>query len=171
MDSTHGQQRRASHDITALRQHTRSATSGVDGHHRPWTAQTVDNVGHGITSPPLDNKHARQRRAWHGITSLGLHTRSNNVGRGMQSSPMGSTDNRTATGIACHHRPWTANTIEQRQAWHAIIALGQHTRSDDVGHGMTSPHLENTHGRQCQTWHDYIIALGPHTRSKTSGVA
>ena len=35
---------------------------------------------------------------------------------------------------------------------------------------MTSPPLDNTHGRQRQAWHDDIIALGQHTRSTTSGM-
>ena len=132
--------RRAWHDITALGQHTRSdyvrrgmtspplyrthgrTTSGVAFHHRLWTPHTV-----------------KQRRAWHSIIAFGQHTRSNYVGRGMPSSPLGSTHDRTMSGVASHHSPWTANTVKRRQAWHAIIAFGQHKRSNDVRRGMTSP--------------------------------
>ena len=143
--------RRAWHDITAVGQHTRLATSGVACHHRPWTEHTVGNVWCGMTSPPLDSTHGWQRRAWtsevalhhrpwaahtvelrrawHDITLLGLHARLDDVGRGMTSPPLDSTHGR------------------RRQAWHVITALGQHTRSDDVGRGMPSSPLGSTHGR------------------------
>ena len=84
---------------------------------------------------------------WHNITTFGQHTRSNDVGRGMPSSPFGSTNGRTTSGVACHHSPWTANTTGRRQALHATTAFGQHTRSNDVRQGMTSPLLDGTHGR------------------------
>ena len=79
-------QRRAWHDITALGLHRRSndvvcgmtspplesihdqTTSGVAGHHHPWSANTV-----------------RRRRAWHDITAFGQHIWSNDVGHGMPS--------------------------------------------------------------------------------------
>ena len=111
-----------------------------------------------------------RRRAWHAIIALGRQTRSNDVGRGMSSLPLGSTDGRMASGVACHHRLWGAHKIERRRALHAIIAFGQHTWSDDVGRGMTSPPLDSTHVRQRWAWHDDITALGQHTRSATSGV-
>ena len=76
-------------------------TSGVTCHHRLWTTHTVekhwvwlyitalglhtlwDDVGRGMTSPPLDSTHGRQRRVWHDITALGLHAWSDYVRRGM----------------------------------------------------------------------------------------
>ena len=138
----------ACHAIIAFRQHRRS-----------------DDVGRSMPSPPLDSTHGRMtlgvacnhrpwiahtvglRRAWHDITAFGQHTRSNDVGHGMPSSPLGSTHGRTPSGVACHHRLWAAQTVEQRRARLAIKALGQHTRSDDVGCGMTSQPLDSTHGR------------------------
>ena len=164
LDSTHGRQRQAWHDIISIGQHIRSddvergmtsppfdsthcqTTSGVAYHHRLCAAHTVerhwawhditalglharsDDVGCGMTSPPLDRTHGRQRRAWHDITALGQHTRS------------------ATSCVACHHRFWTSPSVERRQAWHAIIAFGQHKRSNDVGRGMTSPRLDCTHG-------------------------
>ena len=131
LDSTHGRQCQAWHDITALGQYTRSATSGMD-------------VKSGITSSPLDNTHGhmmsgvtchhclwtahtvglgRQHRAWHDITALGQHTRSDYVGRGMTLAPLDSTHSQTTSGVACHHSPWMANTVKRRRARHAIIAL------------------------------------------------
>ena len=141
------------HDITALGQHTRS-----------------NDVGRGTTSPPLDSTHYR--------TTLGVtchyrlwtaHT-FNNVGRGLKSPPLDSTHDRTTPGVPYHHYPLIAPTIERRRVWHGITALGQHTRSDDVGRGMISPHLDNTHSRQRQAWHD-ITSLGQPARSPMSGVA
>ena len=73
------------------------------------------------------------------------------------------------SGVSLHHLHWTARMVGRRQAWYDITALEQHTRSNDVGHGrrewhlitalgqhsrsnyvergMTSPPLDNTHGR------------------------
>ena len=112
-------------------------TSGMSCYHRLWAAQTV-----------------RRRWAWHAITALGQHTWSDDVGRGMPSSPCGSTNGRTTLGVACHDRPWAARTIEQRRAWLDITTLGQHTwsndirrtRSNHVGLSMPSSRLGSTHG-------------------------
>ena len=46
-------------------------TSGVACHHRLWAAQTIE-----------------RRLAWHVIIIFGKHTRSNDVGRGLPSSPL-----------------------------------------------------------------------------------
>ena len=136
------------HDIIAFGQHTQSndvrrgmpsspldsthgrMTSGVVCHQRLWAAQTVE-----------------RHRALHDIIAFGQHTPSNDVRRGMPSSPLGSTHGRTTSGVACHHCPWTANTIKRRLAWHAIISFGQHKWSNDVGRGMPSSPLGSTHGR------------------------
>ena len=57
-----------------------------------------------------------KRQAWHAIIALGRETRSNDVGRGMPSSPLGRTHGRTTSGVAFHHRPWMENMAERRQA-------------------------------------------------------
>ena len=131
LDSTHGR-----------------TTSGVACHHIPWTTNTID-----------------QRQAWHDITAFGQHTRLNNVERGIPSLPLDSTHDRTMSVVACHHRLWAAQTVKRhsawhaiitfglahtvgrRRAWHVIIAFGQHTRSNDIGRGITSLPLDSTHGR------------------------
>ena len=135
-----------------------------------------------MTSAPLDCTHGQHHRAMHDIATFGRHTRSDDVGRGMQSSPLGSTHCRTTSDLACHYSPWTANNVLRRQAWHAIISFGQHKRSNDVGCCMTSYPLD---GKHCQTtsgvtwYHHYwpahiverrrawhvIIALGRQTPS------
>ena len=124
LDSTHGQ-----------------TTSSVAFHHRLWAAHMV-----------------KRRWAWHDITAFGQHTRSNDVGRDMPSPPLDSTLGRTTSGVACHDRPWTAHTVEQHRrdmpspplavytvkrhrVWHAKIAFGKHTRSNNVAHGMPSSHF------------------------------
>ena len=96
-------------------------TSGVACHHCLWAAHTVE-----------------RRRAWHVIIAFGQHKQLNDVGLGMPSSPLGSTEGPTASGVACHHRLWPAHTVERRWVLHAIIAFGQHTRSNNVGCGMPS---------------------------------
>ena len=110
-------QRRALHAIIAFGHHRQSnvvgrgmpslplgsthgrTTLGVAFHHRLWAAHTVE-----------------RRRARHAIISFGQHTWSNDVGRGMPSSLLGSTHDRTMLGVACDHSPWTTNMFEKCQA-------------------------------------------------------
>ena len=139
-------------------------TSGVTCHHCLWTGHRVErrrawlditalglharwnDVRRGMTSPPLDSSHGRQRWAWHAITTLGQHrrsdnlrhgrrewhyitalgqhTRSNYVGRGMTSPPLDSTHDRMKSGVACHHCLWASLMVRLRQAWHDLTALG-----------------------------------------------
>ena len=158
-------------------------TSGVACHYSPWTANRVERhqAWHAIIAFKLADT-VRRRRAWHAIIALGRQTPSNDVGGGMPSPLLVSTHSRTTSGVACHHRLWAAHTVGRRRALHAIIALGEHRRSDDVGRGMPSSPLDSTDGRatssvschhrpwaghtvgRCRTWHA-IIALGQHRRS------
>ena len=92
-------------------------------------------------------------RAWLDITAFGQHNRSNDVGCGMISSPLGSTHGRTTSSMAWYHLPWTAHTVGRHRAWHAIIALGP---AQSVG--------------RRRAWHT-IIALGHHKRSAIVGRA
>ena len=121
----------------------------------------LDDVARGMTSPPLESTHGRQRQAWHAITVLGQHTWSDDVGHDMPSMPLANTHSRTTSsvasshrlwathtvipsGMACHHRLWAARMVRRRRARHDITTLGQHTRSNDVRHGMTSLLFDNT---------------------------
>ena len=99
-------------------------------HHCLWAAQTVE-----------------RRRALLAIIAFVQHTQSNDVGRGMPSSPLGSTQDRTMSGIACHRRLWEEHTVGRRGAWHDITAIGQHTRSNDVVCDIPSPPFDNTLGK------------------------
>ena len=159
--------RRAWHDITAFQQHTRwndvghgmpssplgstndRTTSGVACHHCLWAAQMVE-----------------QRRVWHDITALGLQSQSNDNRRGMTSPPLDYSHGRTKSGMACPHYLWTAHTVKRRRALHAIIAFGQHTRSNNVWRGMTSPPLDNTHSWQHRAWHDITDLDNTHGRQR-----
>ena len=162
------ERRRTWHTVIAIGKHTRSTdvgrgmpssplgstdgrtTSSVACHYRPWVAHTVE-----------------RRRTWHTVIAVGKHTRSNDVGRGMPSSPLVSINGQTTLGVACHHRLWAAHTVKRRRACRAIIVFGQHIRLIDVGRGMPSSPLRSTHGRATSWWHA-IIALGQHRQS--SGV-
>ena len=81
---------------------------------------------------------------------------------------MESTDGRTIFGMSLHHRPWTPRMVRRRQAWHAIIALGQQKWSNDVRRDMPSPPLESTPVERRWAWHD-ITTFGQHTRSNYIG--
>ena len=99
-------------------------------HYRLWEAQMVG-----------------RHRALHTIIAFGLHTQLNDVGRGMPSSPIGSTHGRTTLGMACHYCHWNTYMIILRWSKHSIISLGQHTLLDVLGCGMPSLPLDGKHGR------------------------
>ena len=127
-----------------------------------------------------------RRWACHAIIAFRQHRRSDDVGRGMPSPPLDSTNGRMTSSMACHNRPWTAHTVGRRRVWYEINALGLHAWSDYGRHGMTSPPLDSTHdrmmfGRAChhclwaahtvdrrRAWHE-ITASGQHTRSNDVG--
>ena len=106
----------------------------------------------------------------------------------MPSPPLDNTHGRTTSCVTCHHRLWTTHSVKRHRVWHAIITVGQDTRSNDARHGMPPSPLGITHGQitsgvacphrlwaahtvgRRRVWHD-ITALGQHTRSATSGVA
>ena len=118
-----------------------------------------------------------RRWVWHAIISFGQHTRSNDVGRAMTSTHLGSTHGQTTAAVTCHHRLWTAYTAEKHWVWLYITALGLHARLNDVGRGIPSLPLGITRSQttlqvarhhrlwtahsveQRRVWHD-IIALG-----------
>ena len=144
-------------------------TSSVAFYYRLWAAHKVE-----------------LRRVWHAIIAFGKHQWSNDVGRRMPTSPLGSTQGRTTSGVACQHRLWAAHMVKQRLAWHAIFAFGQRKRSNDVGRGMTSPPLDSANGRMTsgatchhvlwkahtverrRVWHA-IITFGQHKQSDGVG--
>ena len=138
----------SSHAIIDLERQPRLNNVGRGMQSSPLDKLTQsDGVKCCMPSLPLDSKHGRTTSGVACNHSFGQHRQSNGVGRGIPSSPLGSTDGRTAWGVACHHRLWPAHTVERRRAWHAIIAFGQHTRSNDVGRGMPSSPSGSTHSR------------------------
>ena len=115
-------------------------TSGVASYHRPLKAHMIG-----------------RRLAWHARMALGQHTRSTDVARGNPSSQLCSTRFWTTSRVACPHRPWPAHPVEQRLAWHAIVALGKHTRLEDVFQCYHCPWVVYTLGRRRAS--NVIIAL------------
>uniref|UniRef100_A0A494G8S3 Uncharacterized protein n=1 Tax=Solanum lycopersicum TaxID=4081 RepID=A0A494G8S3_SOLLC len=100
--------------------------SGIGCHHRLFTTYMV-----------------RRDHACYAIIAIGKHKRSDDVGRYMPSFPWTTlTVGRLECGMALSHldiiygRTMSAHTVRQHCAWHTIIALGQHTRLDDVGRWM-----------------------------------
>ena len=65
----------------------------------------------------------------------------------MPSSPLGKKNGRTTSGLAYHICPYTAHMVGRHRAWHVIITLGKHTRSDNIECGMLSGLFDSTHGR------------------------
>ena len=154
------ERRRASNAIIAFGQHTRSNNVRRGMPSWSWTPHTIercrawhditalglharsDYVGCGRPSSPLGSTHGRT------TSGVGCHhspltaNTLNDVGHGMPSTPLDSTHGRTTSSLTYHHRLWTSHTVERRRAWHAIIAIGQHRRSDHIWRGMPSPPLE-----------------------------
>ena len=147
MDNTHGQ-----------------TTSGVAGHHRPWTAHSWTTLGvachdrlwaaHGRTTSSVACNHIRwmanmaeQRRAWHAIIAFEQHTQWNYVGRGMTSLPLESTHGRTTSGVTCHHHFWKAHSVKQHWAWYCH-------------HRLMAAHTV----QRRRAWHA-SIAFGQHKQS------
>ena len=81
----------------------------------------------------------------------------------MTSPLLDSTHGRTTSSMACHHRLWKAHTIKRCEAWHVIIAFGQHKRSDDIVRGMPSPPLDITHVRMTSRAACHHHPLKTHT--------
>ena len=143
LDSTHGRQFQAWHDITALGQHHTVRLRRVWHDITAFGQHTRSNdVRSGMPSSPLGSTHCRMTTAWHAIIAHGWKTRSNDVGRKMPSSPLGSTHDRTTSGVACRHGPSTPHTVERCRAWRAIIADERKTRLNDVRRGMPSSPLD-----------------------------
>ena len=156
--------------------------SSVAYHHNPWTEHTIklrqvwhaiitlkqhtqsDEVVRGIPLSPLESIHGWTTLMLHVIITLGQQKRSYNVGRDMVARPLRSTHGRMTSGVACHHHPWKAYLIRRCRELHVIIALRQHTRSDNVGCGMPSSPFESIHGHKTlsvacyhRTWKAHMV--------------
>ncbi|TMW83361.1 hypothetical protein EJD97_001925 [Solanum chilense] len=128
LDSTHGWTTLGASTLSSSLGSTHGRmTSSIKCHHCPWRHTRSDYV--------------REQ------------TRTIDIRRGMPAWPLVIPHGRMMSGVECHHRPWKAYNVERRWGWHAIITLGQHTRSDDVGRGMTSLPLRNTSGRMMSCLH------------------
>ena len=152
--------------------------SGVAGNHIPKIAHTAGQrrVWHVIITLVVHTH--RKRRAWRANIALGKHTRSDDIARCLiswtleftrcwtsgvacQYSPCESTHSWTTSCVACHHGPWTANTVKQCRSWYAIIALVLHTHARHrAWHAIISlrQHIQSHDIRRSSV----IMALGHH---------
>ena len=95
------EQCRARHVIIALGLHTWSNVVGHDnaiiflGHHTQLGIKSHHCL--------FDSTDGRITSTWHNIFSFGLHTRTNDIGRGMRSLPLCCIHNRMKSSVACHH--------------------------------------------------------------------
>ena len=138
--------RGAWHAILVIGKHTRSDNVQCPMTSSPFRSTQSDDISCGIQSSPLGSTHGSttssvachyqplrayiigRRRAWHDIIALGMNTQSDDVGRGMLSSPLYRTHDSTTSGVACaqahtnthglmmsgesfHHRPWVAQMV------------------------------------------------------------
>ena len=123
-------------------------TSGVACHHGPWATRKVRLHLSWQCHYLSWNAHTvRLRWVWHAIIAHEKHRLSDDIGGGMLSSHINSTHYWTTLGMAWYRRSLTPHMIAWRRAWHAHMALGKHTRSDDVWRGMPLSPLGKTHGR------------------------
>ena len=93
------------------------------------------------------------------------------VGRRRQVMPsllLESIHSRTTSSVESYYRPCTEHTIKCCWAWHACMALRQHTRSDYDRRVMPSSPLESMYTWTTLCVHA-IIALGLHTWSDDVG--
>ena len=128
---------RAWHSIIALGKHTIRLCRLWKAIIASWKNTRSDNVQCRMTSSPLGSTHSRTHWAWYTIITLGQHTRSDDVERGMPLYTLESIHDRTTSSEVCYYCPLTKHTIGRRCALYARKALRQHTRSDDVGRGIT----------------------------------
>ena len=119
-------------------------------YNRPWATHTVG-----------------QRRELNVIIALALYTWSGYIGCDILSSTLKRIHDQTMSIMAYYHLPMTEHMIGQRSALHANMALGKHTRSNDVGHSIPSFPLGST---RRQMMSDMTCHLCPWTAHMVNGV-
>ena len=92
------------------------------------------------------------------------------VRRGMPSSPLENTYDRTKSCVTFHHFPLTRHTVGRCRVLNVIISLRLHTRTDYVRHGMPSSPLDNIYGLKKLGMAFHHFPLTRHSQT-TSGVA
>ena len=99
----------------------------------------------------------------HVIISLGYHTQSKDVVRGLPAFSLGSTNGRMTSGVGCHHRVWKTYMVGRYRACYSIIAIRKNMRSDDVRRDMPSLPLDSTNCGTTSAWYASIV-VGQHIR-------
>ena len=137
LERTHSTRRWVWNSIIAFGKHTWSDDIGRDMPSWPY------DITHGRTilrtkchHSPLTANTNGLSPVWNVIINLGKHIRSDKIMRGILLFPFEKAHDRMTSSVACHYSTWTTQTIRGLQAWLFIIALGQHTWSNDVVCGM-----------------------------------
>ena len=131
-------------------------------YHRPWTTHTrsddvrhdnaIISLGHHTQSGIkchhflLDSTDCRMTSTWHDIFSLGLHTRTDDVGRGMRSLPLFFIYSRMKSTMECHHGALTTHMSY-------YVTRGMVSSSLDIIYGIT------TSGAAChhRPWNEHTV--------------
>ena len=103
-------------------------TSDLRCHHSTWAATTI-----------------KPRWAWHAIVFIEQHSQLNEIRRGMLSSPLDRTHDRTMSGVACVHGRWVTQTIARHR------------------HGLQSSPIDNTHDQTTSSVECHNLPLTPYT--------
>ena len=147
-------------------------TSSVASDFLPWNEHTVGGyrVWHSIAAIG----HHKQGQTMSGMEchiALGQHTVSDHVKHAMPYLPLGNTKSQTKSGVAWHHCPLAAYTVELRRAWHTIIALGQHRWSYDIRRVMLSSPMVSRHDETISSMEMPLFQLDSTHDQTTSGMA
>ena len=89
----------------------------------------------------------------------------------MSLSPFDCTHGQATYGVVCFSSPWTRYTVGRYQAWHLILALEYHTRSNDVEHGILPWPLDSTYAHKMSGVALHISPWKVHSVGMKSGVA
>ena len=161
------------HAIIALDCTHGRMTSGVACSNVPWAAHMVrfflvwnarmvlrkhaqlDDIDRCMPLSPLGSTLFRMTS---GVTFHHHPWEAHTVGRHRQVMPsllLESIHSRTMSSVASYYRPCIEHTIKCCWAWHACMALRQHTQSDYDGRVMPSLPLGSRHGRMTSgvAWH------------------
>ena len=77
----------------------------------PFECTWSDDIDVECHLPIWTTEIVRQRRARHARMAVGQKTWSNNISRGMPSSPLGNRCDQTTSGVAFHHLSCAAHTV------------------------------------------------------------
>ena len=116
-------------------------------HHGPLAAHTVGHLAWQCHHLPWNTHMVGRHQARCVIIALEKNTVSDDIGRGLLSSPYVRIHDRMTSRVTSSLESWAIFKVERCRAWHNIIVLGHHQRSDDVRRDFPSSPLVSTHGQ------------------------